>query len=195
MFVVEAPNDYPSEADLFLAGGISNCPDWQQQVIHLLDGEDIVVLNPRRREVFTEDIADAQIRWEYGALKSVKTVLFWFPKETLCPITLFELGVFSQRTNTRLLVGTHPDYARRFDVEVQMKLSRPEVIIHDNIEDMVADYLSALQADAMLEGYVQLAANPEYRDAADQRKANRTNQRKRPPRTIDELVEQHQKRQ
>lgn len=171
---IEAPNTYPSQADLFLGGGITNCPDWQADVVKMLEKTDIIVLNPRRSTAFTGDIADEQIRWEYAALRSAKTVLFWFPKETLCPITLFELGVFSQKESTRLIVGTHPDYARRFDVQVQMELSRPEVKVHDNIEDMVGDYLSALQADELLNGYAGLAADPEYREAAEKRRINRS---------------------
>lgn len=31
--------------DLFLAGGITNCPDWQIEVIRLLGNQDIVVAN------------------------------------------------------------------------------------------------------------------------------------------------------
>lgn len=144
MRIIEAPealsnnNDY---YDLFLAGGITNCPDWQSGVLGKLSHTDLTVLNPRRSTAFTGDIADEQIRWEYGALRAVETVLFWFPKETLCPISLFELGVFSQRNHTRLVVGTHPEYARRFDVQVQMELSRPEVVVHDSIDSLVADYL------------------------------------------------------
>jgi hypothetical protein len=195
MQLIEAPNIYPENADLFLGGGITNCPDWQAQVVEMLEDTNLVVLNPRRSAAFTGDIADEQIRWEYEALRAAKTVLFWFPKETLCPITLFELGVFSQRKDTRLIVGTHPDYARRFDVQVQMELSRPEVLIHDNIEDMVSDYLSVLQADALLDGYIQLASDPEYRKEAEKRKANRGKRTARSPRTIDELIQDYQNRQ
>jgi hypothetical protein len=137
MQLIEAPNTHPADADLFLGGGITNCPDWQADVVRMLQETDLVVLNPRRSAAFTGDIADEQIRWEYNALRSVDTVLFWFPKETLCPITLFELGVFSQRPETRLIVGTHPEYARRFDVQVQMELSRPEVVVYDNIADLI----------------------------------------------------------
>lgn len=194
MKLIEAPNPYPDNADLFLGGGITNCPDWQANVVKMLEGTDLVVLNPRRSSAFTGDIADEQIRWEYEALRAVKTVLFWFPKETLCPITLFELGVFSQRKDVRLIVGTHSEYARRFDVQVQMELARPEVVVHDSIEDMVSEYLSVLEADALLDGYAQLAGDPEYRDAAEQRKANR-DKKVRAPRSIDDLIQDYQNRQ
>lgn len=145
MHVFEAPNNYPryTAPDIFLGGGITNCPDWQADVIALLDDHEGVMLNPRRSGDFTDDIAVEQIKWEYHALRSADTVFFWFPKETLCPITLFELGVFSQRPLTRLIVGTHPEYARRLDVVTQMELARPEVTVHTSIEQMISDYLSA----------------------------------------------------
>lgn len=150
MRIIEAPEhltEKQNKYDLFLAGGITNCPDWQSEIIEKLaisdsKGLDLTILNPRRSTPFTGDIADEQIRWEYGALRAVKTLMFWFPSETLCPISLFELGVFSQRADTQIIVGTHPDYARRFDVQIQMELSRPEVIVHESIDELVNDYLS-----------------------------------------------------
>lgn len=195
MQLIEAPNTYPDCADLFLGGGITNCPDWQADVAKMLDPTDLIVLNPRRSAAFTGDIADEQIRWEYEALRAVKTVLFWFPEETLCPITLFELGVFSQRKDTRLIVGTHPAYARRFDVQVQMELSRPEVFVHDSIENMVGDYLSALQADALLDGYAQLREDAEYQNSAQERKTARSKKPARTPRSIDEVIQRYQNSQ
>lgn len=140
MRVVEAPNSYPERVDLFLAGGISNCPDWQNEALRMLATEEITVLNPRRSVPFEEHMSNQQIRWEYEALRAADTVLFWFPKETLCPITLFELGVFSQRPDTRLVVGTDPEYARRLDVLVQMELARPEVVVHDSLQALISDY-------------------------------------------------------
>lgn len=144
MNVIEAPNSYPEHADLFLGGGISNCPDWQTEVIGMLSEYDGTVLNPRRTGDFTEDIAVEQIKWEYDALRSVDTVLFWFPEETLCPITLFELGVFTQRPQTRLVVGTHPNYARRLDVVTQLELARPDVAVQSTLEGLVGQYALGL---------------------------------------------------
>lgn len=147
MHVIEAPDGHPGDCDIFLAGGISGCPDWQSEVIELLDGEQGVALNPRRSGGFIDDIADEQISWEYHALRSVHTVFFWFPKETLCPIALLELGAFTQIPQTRLIVGTHPDYQRRFDVIKQLQLSRWEVTVHDNLEDMVTDYVKSIHGE------------------------------------------------
>ena len=48
-------------------------------------------------------------------------VVFWFCEETLCPITLFELGkMLGQRKN--VIVGSDPEYARLFDLNVQLRL-------------------------------------------------------------------------
>jgi hypothetical protein len=138
MKLITAPKATPFKADLFLAGGISNCPNWQQVVLNGLKETDLIVLNPRREFYSTETSAREQIKWEYDALRTVSTVLFWFPEETLCPITLFELGVFSQKPDVKLVVGTHPNYARRLDVVEQLKWSRPEVEVVDNLSELLS---------------------------------------------------------
>ena len=125
--------------DLFLAGGIMGVGDWQQTAIELLADVDIVAANPRRAEPFQRSFQEDQVAWEHKHLKAAETVLFWFPPETLCPITLFELGVFTMRPDTPIFVGTHPDYQRRIDVEIQLGIARPEVVVRNTLEDVVAD--------------------------------------------------------
>ena len=56
-------------------------------------------------------------------------MLFWFPAETICPIALFELGGRLLVREQPLFVGTNPNYQRRLDVEVQLRLARPEVAL------------------------------------------------------------------
>ena len=141
MHIIEAPDNIPPKADLFLAGGISNCPNWQEQAIELLGNTEGTAINPRRSEKFTEDIADEQIAWEHQALRVCDSVIFWFPSETLCPITLFELGVFTQRKDTPIFVGTDLKYGRRFDVIKQLQLERPEIIVRDNVKDVIGDFI------------------------------------------------------
>ncbi len=51
MQYIEAPHSYSQHVlykSVYLAGGITNCPDWQQQMVHLLDDTDYTLLNPRR---------------------------------------------------------------------------------------------------------------------------------------------------
>lgn len=140
MLAIEAPQHYPEKVDLFLAGGISNCPDWQREALQMLADEEGTALNPRRSVPFEEHMSNEQIRWEYEALRAAGTVMFWFPKDTLCPIALFELGVFSQKPEIRLIVGTDPEYARRLDIIVQMELARPEVAVHSSLQGLILDY-------------------------------------------------------
>jgi hypothetical protein len=63
-------------------------------------------------------------------LHRADAISFWFPCETLCPITLYELGAWS-RQDKPIFVGTHPDYKRRLDVQIQTELARPEIqVVH-----------------------------------------------------------------
>jgi hypothetical protein len=97
----------------------------------------LTILNPRRRNFPMNDptAAAAQIAWEHRHLRKAGAVLFWFPSETLCPITLYELGAWSMSAKP-LFVGTHPDYQRRLDVEIQTRLARPEVRVVSSLNDL-----------------------------------------------------------
>ena len=45
---------------LFLAGGITDCPDWQDEAIAMLRGSPLTVVNPRRPD-WPEDDQDGEI--------------------------------------------------------------------------------------------------------------------------------------
>lgn len=129
---VEAPDEYDGPGpSLFLAGGITGTFDWQADIAARLADLPLVLLNPRRRNFPMDDpsAARGQIEWEYRHLRRATAVLFWFPPETLCPIALFELGARTLAPHQPLFVGTHPDYQRRLDVEIQLSLARPEVTV------------------------------------------------------------------
>ncbi len=137
MKYLEATTEYSktveNEKSLFLGGGITNCPDWQSELIGLLKEDDLVLLNPRRANFPMGDpnASKEQIKWEYRHLRKADAIMFWFPKETLCPIVLYELGAHSM-TNKPLFIGVHSDYARKLDVEIQTILVRPEIeIVYD----------------------------------------------------------------
>jgi hypothetical protein len=130
MTYIEAPDEYDGPGpSLFLAGGISGTHDWQTELVALLADLPLVLLNPRRRNFPMDDpsAAQAQIEWEFHHLRRATAVVFWFPPETLCPIALFELGGRIAEPRQALFVGTHPDYKRRLDIEIQLKLARPEI--------------------------------------------------------------------
>ena len=135
MQYVEAPDEYDGPGpSLFLAGGITGTFNWQDDVVARLADLPLVILNPRRKNFPMNDpaAAEAQIGWEFRHIRRATAVLFWFPPETLCPIALFELGGRTMAPQP-LFVGTHPDYRRRLDVEIQLKLGRPEVAVVSDI--------------------------------------------------------------
>jgi Nucleoside 2-deoxyribosyltransferase like len=146
--------DKPSRAvhRIFLAGGITNCPDWQSEAIEWFDTWDapelsVVLYNPRRPEFDIRDPKESekQIQWEFENLLHAHKILFWFPKETLCPITLFELGkelgygMSKGHHMQNIFIGAHPEYQRRIDLEIQTKLFNWGGKIHTNVKDLVAD--------------------------------------------------------
>lgn len=121
---------------IFMAGGISGCPPWQDWLLDRLGSSDIFFLNPRRSD-WPEDPAEIerQIEWEHRHLRKAAALLFWFPRDTLCPITLYELGSWSM-TGKPLAVGIHPEYPRALDVRIQTRLARPEIAIVHSLEDL-----------------------------------------------------------
>ena len=155
MEYIESPKCYfpqEGETSVFLAGGITNCPDWQQQMSEMLSQTSLTVLNPRRANFPIEDpdAAQKQIEWEHAHLRKATAVLFWFPCETLCPIVLYELGAWSM-TEKQIFVGSHPDYLRRQDVEIQTLLQRPEVAIQYSLHHLarlVSGWAGVLDAGA-----------------------------------------------
>jgi len=134
MNYIEAPSDITNPGALngchksiFLAGGITNCPDWQQEMRELLSDTNLTILNPRRANfpIHDKSAAYKQIKWEHKHLHLATAILFWFPEETLCPIVLYELGYWAPTTKP-IFIGTHLEYARRQDVEIQTRLARPQ---------------------------------------------------------------------
>lgn len=135
-YYLEAPNEMNSivpEADrnlptLFVAGGITGCPDWQGDLRVYLSDLDMIFCNPRRASFSIHDpnAAQEQIEWEYRWLKEADAICFWFCRETLNPIVLFELGSHL-KDRKPIFVGMDLDYSRRQDVEIQARLIRPDM--------------------------------------------------------------------
>lgn len=144
MRYVEAPQDCTCagpELSVFLAGGITNCPDWQSEVVSLLAETDLILLNPRRKEwVMEPEIEEAQIVWEHHHLLRADSILFWFPKETVCPIALYELGAWTFRPK-KLFIGCDPEYVRVRDVEIQTRLERPSQQVMRSLGELVSQIL------------------------------------------------------
>lgn len=127
--------EFKNKKTVFLAGGITNCPDWQLEMVKLLSDTDLVLLNPRRESFDVNDhlMSRDQIMWERQHLECADAILFWFPHETLCPITLFELGK-ALGQGKYIFVGCHPNYKRKSDVQIRCDLTA----MCDSVEELAS---------------------------------------------------------
>lgn len=141
MKVITAPEEYEREQDdvfCFLAGGITGCPDWQQEVIKQLekaDLEHLVVFNPRRENFPINDpnAAKEQIEWEFKYLNKADIFSMYFcAGESDQPICMYELGrnlaLMSRRypipyDSEHIAVCVEDGYKRTKDVQIQTDLA------------------------------------------------------------------------
>lgn len=151
MQCVEAPAS-PSviwQPIVFMAGGITGCPNWQMELAGKLGNvQDGSLFNPRRTNMPEgEGEVIKQIQWEFTWLWHASIVVFWFPKESICPITLFELGAqvirsrLAQANIPKLCIGIEPGYQRALDVKVQAGLVDPHIRIVDSL-DKLAEFIT-----------------------------------------------------
>jgi hypothetical protein len=142
----------------FLAGGIQQTREWQQELIEILKPYDGVLINPRRPNfpIHDPNAAREQITWEFNAIdRSDVFSMFFCNCESLQPICLYELG---RNLAIRKLFGTldgavicvEPGYKREQDVLIQTELVSPKVSrrISNNIEDHAKNILAAMRAQA-----------------------------------------------
>lgn len=156
--VIDAPNEvYNVESahnvKLFLAGGITNCPDWQSEMIKKFDNFPfLTIYNPRRKEFPIDDpnAAEEQITWEYIHLQNSQIISFWFSKGSLNPIVLYELGMWANsRTDKKIFIGIDPEYERKQDVIIQTSLAKRNFDYFDNIDDMstaIKNFIAQVQS-------------------------------------------------
>jgi hypothetical protein len=156
--IIEAINE-PNEKNnikLFLAGGITNCPDWQEFIINKLKNpnnghdrfmlENVTIFNPRRKNFPIDDsnASNEQITWEYYKLRESDIIAFWFSEGSLNPIVLYEYGKHGTSQPIKMVVGCHKDYLRKSDVEIQTKLARPEQKICQDLDQFYDEILDSI---------------------------------------------------
>jgi hypothetical protein len=163
MRVVTAPeglDDLPSPS-VFLAGGITGCPDWQQEVIgKLADVKMGCLLNPRRANfpIHDPNAAREQITWEFRALSAANVFSMWFsnaPSDQ--PICFYELGrhLAMRQVDNQLnyvVLGVEKGFKRSQDVYIQSEL------VAKKLSDRIV---------ATLDEYVENIREAVYRFASD----------------------------
>lgn len=127
----------PNQSAVFLAGGITGCPDWQGELVTLLKDTNYAIFNPRQKNFPINNPAAAwlQIEWEFEYLRKADIISFWFSAEGTQPIVMYELGAWSM-SDKPIVVGIESGFWREQDVYIQTSLARPDVFIVDNLLDL-----------------------------------------------------------
>ena len=157
MEVITAPT-FPTEVDnsisVFLAGGITKCRNWQEDVIDYIEGNefttkkkiDLRIYNPRRSifNILDKDASKAQIEWEYRMIEKADIFSMYFcNSESDQPICMYELGMRLGRLMER---PYDPEYGYRTIISVERGYKRAEeVIIQTSLasENMIKVHLNA----------------------------------------------------
>lgn len=134
MKIIECPHPHErqdGEFSIFLAGGTRNCPDWPPILIHLLENTNYTLFSPGQPNTNIQ----LQIEWEFQHLRQADMIVFWLCKNTIQPITMYELGAWAM-TAKPLIVGIEPGYALELDIVARLKLTRPDVVVFDDLEQL-----------------------------------------------------------
>lgn len=146
MKIITAPEEYEITKDdicVFLAGGITNCWEWQNRVIEILKAkkntDNLVVFNPRRENFPIHDptATNKQITWEFDNLEKMDIFSMYFSSgESDQPICMYELGRNLCRMKERfpdyedrIVISVEYEYKREKDIEVQTSLATRGKII------------------------------------------------------------------
>ena len=140
---IQAPDEYTLDApSIFLAGGTSDKDPWQFRMVSLLADSGLAVVNPLLHPYPASGSREEaeQIDWEARHFRKATAVLFWFTPQTLCPVSLFELGAVSAR-DIPLFVGFHPDYKVKGDIGLRLQLARKDVQVASDLEVLATQVL------------------------------------------------------
>lgn len=149
MKIITAPERFDGPGfSCFLAGGITNCPDWQKQVINYIKEyesknsilEHFNIYNPRRENfpIHIPTAAQEQIKWEYNYLNYCDIFSIYFcnsPSDQ--PICMYELGrylllykqLYPASYEHRVIISIESGYKREQDVIIQTQLATKDMII------------------------------------------------------------------
>lgn len=143
---------------VFLAGGITNCKDWQKEVIEELESENISIYNPRQEhfDITDKSASWKQITWEFERLEQMDIFSMYFCEGVSDqPICMYELGRnilrmqnrFPCDWENRIIISVENGYKRLEDVVIQTNLCAPKLLVNiDATPSIHAQYIrKALQ--------------------------------------------------
>lgn len=133
--IIIAPHyETPKFISVFLAGGITNCKEWQKAVIEELKFEDISIFNPRQEHfnISDKNVSYKQISWEFEHLEKMDIFSMYFcNNDSDQPICMYELGRnivrlqnrFPNDWEKRIVISVEDGYRRVADVLIQTELA------------------------------------------------------------------------
>ena len=158
--VVEAPHDIPGSwiaPSVFLAGSIEcgSAINWQIIFQRELESEEVILLNPRRRNwdnSWKQEIQDKdffqQVCWELEMLEKANIIAMYFDPETKSPVSLLELGLFARSGKLHLCCPA--GYWRKGNVDiVSNKFGIPSYDTLSQLIEAVRAELGRLQVKNM----------------------------------------------
>ena len=143
---VETYERQPDDIFCFLAGGITNCAEWQDEVIKELESmeglDHLVIFNPRRKNfpIHDPNASNEQITWEFNNLEQMDifSMYFAYTEKSDQPICFYELGRNIVRMQNRfddiddrIVISYEDKFKREQDVVIQSQLANvPTGCIH-----------------------------------------------------------------
>ena len=152
----------------FLAGGITNCAEWQDEVLDLLKDEDdhLIVFNPRRKNFPIDDPTASfyQIKWEFNHLSNCDIFSMYFDgtEQSDQPICFYELGkyltemkyLYTSNWEDRIVISCNSNFKRSADVTIQTMLASKGKIKINNSDDF--NELNEMHANSIKNTYRKL---------------------------------------
>lgn len=151
--VITAPDiELPKFKSVFLAGGITNCKEWQKAVIEELEFENISIFNPRQEnfDITDKSASYKQIVWEFECLEKMDIFSMYFCNDNSDqPICMYELGRnicrmqnrFPSDWEKRIVISVEDGYRRKADVLIQVALATKNKVF---VENNATPYLHSL---------------------------------------------------
>jgi hypothetical protein len=142
--LIIAPSiEKPIFTSVFLAGGITNCKEWQKEVIEELEFDEITIYNPRQEhfDITDKNVSFNQIVWEFERLEQMDIFSMYFCNDNSDqPICMYELGRnvvrmqnrFPNDWEKRIVISVEDGYKRKQDVIIQMELCASKIFVESN---------------------------------------------------------------
>ena len=138
------------DISILLAGAIDNGNAfmWQPIVEDALSDIQVTVYNPRNdawdsalKPVLENPVFKTQVSWEIDNLERSDIIFMMFPKGSISPISLLELGYFVGRRT--MVVCCEPDYWRKGNVDYMCQIN--DVPVYTDIESAINALMIMIQ--------------------------------------------------